>query len=172
MANIIRRTLATGNAKIYYQVENELEAVGTYYKDGEMHYVAAHPRLGLWLSTIAADNKLYPIGFVEWSNIKRIVVDQKNEHVFIVFYDYDKVIANSNFLLKTIHKSAFTHTFNNNGNEEKSIVLPLDLFSGNILPYLAQKVSLTQEEIERKGSVFWTIVYIAAITLIVLSIFL
>lgn len=172
MASFLRRKLATGKAKLYFQVENEFDAVGTYYTDAEMHYVAAHPRLGLWLSTIAADNKLYPIGFVEWNNIKRIVVDQKNENVFIVFYDYDKVIKNSNVLLKTIHKSAFTHTFNNNGVEEKSIVLPLDLFSGSILPYLAQKVSLTQEEIERKGSVFWTIVYIAAIALIVLSIFL
>lgn len=40
MSNLISRTLATRNSKIYYNVEKEFEAVGTLYTNSSMHYVA------------------------------------------------------------------------------------------------------------------------------------
>lgn len=39
MSNLISRTLATRNSKIYYNVEKEFEAVGTLYTNSSMHYV-------------------------------------------------------------------------------------------------------------------------------------
>ena len=54
MSNLISRTLATGNSKIYYNVEKEFEAVGTLYTNSSMHYVAAHPHpwiVDMWYDT-------------------------------------------------------------------------------------------------------------------------
>ena len=108
MANYIRKKLATGKSKLYYQLETEFEAVGTLFVNANMHYVAAHPQRGLWVSGMMANNNILPIGFVEWSNIKRIIVDDKNETVFIVVNDYDSIINNSDFFFRRFYKKLFT----------------------------------------------------------------
>ena len=168
MANFIQKTLATGNAKLYYQVEKEFVAVGTLYTNADMHYVAAHPQRGLWLSGIMGDNNILPIGFIEWTNIKRIIVDDKNERVFVVVNDYDSVVNNADFSFKKMYKKAFTHTFE--ATQEKSILLTLDLFSGNILPYLEQKCNVVHEEVDGAGSTALTIVYVVIIILVAIGV--
>lgn len=171
MSNFISRTLATGNSKLYYNVEKEFEAVGTFYTDSSMHYTASHPSLGLWLCGITQSNSPIPIGFVQWNNIKRIIVDSKNEQVFIVPYNYNEVINDADFQFRNIYKGAFTHTMSTEQGEEKSIKLPLDLFSGNILPYLQQRCTMVHEEIKGAGSIWPTVFIVGLIIIIAISLF-
>jgi hypothetical protein len=166
MSNFISRTLATGNSKHYYNVEKEFEAVGTFYTDSSMHYTASHPSLGLWLCGITQSNSPIPIGFVQWNNIKRIIVDNKNEQVFVVLYNYDEVINNADFQFRKIYKGAFTHTISSGQNEEKSVKLPLNLFSGNVLPCLQQRCTIVYEEVRGAESI-WPIVFIVGLFIII-----
>ena len=172
MGNIISRTFAIGISKTYYKVENEFEAVGTLYSNWSMHYVAAHPTSGLWLCAITQTNTPIPIGFVNWNNIKRIVVDDTNEQVFIVVNNYDEIINNADFEFRKIYKGAFTHTMKSEQNveQEKSFKLPLSLFSGNILPYLQQRCQLTHEEIKEATSIWPDVCVVVIFILIALSI--
>lgn len=173
MGNIISKTLAIGNSRTYYKVENEFEAVGTLYSNFSMHYVAAHPTMGLWLCGLTQSNAPIPIGFVNWNNIKRIIVDDTNEQVFIVVNNYDEVIKNADFEFRKIYKGAFTHTMESDKNvgQEKSLKLPLDLFSGNILPYLEQRCHLTHEEVKGATSIWPVVFSVLLIILVVLSFF-
>ena len=86
-----RTKITTGIVKKYYEVENEFDAVGTLFINWNMYYTAAHPTLGLWLCTNAMNVKAIVIGFIQWSNIKRVVVDKKSESVFIVVNDYESL---------------------------------------------------------------------------------
>ena len=171
MSNKIQRFFAVGIAKKYYKAEDEFEAIGTLYTPWSMHYVAAHPYLGLWLCGILGDNSPMTIGFVKWENIRKIIVDDTYEQVFIVLNDYDEVIRDSYFMFKRIYKVAFTHTFKSEGYEEKAIKLPLNLFSGNILPYLQQRCTLVRQEVENAGSI-WPYVRAGLVLVIIICMIL
>lgn len=166
----IAKALATGNSKIYYNVENEFDAVGTLYRNANMYYTAAHPTMGLWLCGITGDNQPIPIGFISWSNIDRIIVDDKNERVFIVPNNYDAVINNADFTFRKMYKGAFTHTMDSEMKigQDKAFILPKDLFSGNMLPYLQQKCTFEQKVVEGVSS-FWSYVYVALFILVLVG---
>ena len=82
----LHKILATRKAKIYYELENEFESVGTRFVNWDMHYTAAHAK-GLWLCGNVANNKPLIVGLVPWSNISRMIVDSKNERVYIEVKD-------------------------------------------------------------------------------------
>jgi len=164
MPKFITKALATGIAKDYYKVEKEFEAVGTLFTTWDMFYVAAHPQKGLWLCGILMNNKPIIIGFVDWKNLDRIIIDDKNENVFIVVNNYDVIVKNASFDFRKMYKSVFSHTMNSG---EKSFVLPKELFSGNIIPYLRGKCTIEYDEIEVKGSIFWTIITIVTVISII-----
>lgn len=163
-----REKISVGIAKRYYQVEDEFEAVGTLFVNYNMHYTAAHPTLGLWLCANTMDNKAIAIGFVQWSNIKRVVIDQKSERVFIVVKDYETAIKDADTMFRTLHKKAYTHKMSDTG--DLSIMLPLDLFSGSIIPYLVSKVLVEYKEEEVKTSIWMTILQIFVLSAIVLAV--
>lgn len=172
MANFITRATATGNSKTYYKVEDEFVATGTFFSDSGMYYVAAHPSLGLWICAQTGDNTPIPIGFVRWGNIERFVVDEEHSSVFVVLKNYDEVINNADFTFRKIYKGPFTHVMQD--TQEKSIKLPLSLFSGGILPYLQQRYTITAEKVKGVSN-FWSYVsiflYIFIFAMILLSIF-
>lgn len=164
MGNIISKALSTGIAKTYYNVEKELVATGTILKDTGMYYTAAHPKLGLWLCGITGNNNTVVIGFIDWDNINKIVVDKKNEFVFVVPKDFEKAIYNTDPTFKKIYKKAFTHKMSDTG--EMSFITPLDLWTGNILPYVSSVVPTEEKEEEVKTSIWLTIAWIFIIILI------
>jgi hypothetical protein len=160
MSNI-REKLALGNAKRYYQVETEFEAVGTFYTNGQMHYTAAHPTLGLWLSANTVNNQPIVIGFIQWSNIKRVVVDKKSESVFIVVNDYETAIRDSDKIFRTMYKKTYTHQMSDSG--DLALCLPLDLFTGNIIPYLESRHLVEYKTEKVKENIWLIILYIIAL---------
>lgn len=166
--SIISKALATGNSKTYYSVENEFVAHGTLFTNSDMFYVAAHPTLGLWVCGSTANNVPVTIGFVNWSNINRIIVDDKNDLVFIVVNNYDEVINNADLSFRKMYKGAFTHTMKSEekGVEEKALQLPKDLFSGNIIPYLQQRCNVSSQQVEGVSS-FWSWVYLIVIIIVI-----
>lgn len=166
MGNVISKALATGLAKTYYNVENELVATGTILRNTGMCYTAAHPKLGLWLCGITGNNSAVVIGFIDWDNIKKVVIDTKNENVFVVPKDFEKAVYKTDSYFRTVYKKAFTHKMSDTG--EMAFVTSMDLWTGNILPYVASVVPTEEREEEMKTS--WaTIAYIVAIILIALS---
>jgi len=169
MANFIREKLSTGNSKIYYQVENEFDVVGTLFTNWDMHYTAAHPTKGLWVCSHTLDNKPIVIGFIKWDNIKRIVVDEKNEAVFIILRDLDSVIENMDTLNK-IYKKSITHQMSDNG--EMSICLPTDIFSGGMLPYLSNRFPTEYKEEKIETSLIMTIIVYIVFILVAIAIIL
>lgn len=168
MANVVRKLLSTGNSKIYYQVENEFVAVGTLFTNWSIHYTAAHPQKGLWLCGHTLNNKPIIIGFVRWDNISRVVIDEKNENVFIVVKDYNEVIQNADFDFRKLYKKVYSHQMSD--TSEMSICLPLDIFSGGIIPYIERTMKTEYKEEEVQTSLFLTIVYILLIILFVIVI--
>ena len=164
MSNI-REKIATGNAKRYYQVETEFKAVGTFYTNGQMHYTAAHPTLGLWLSANTMDNKPIVIGFIQWSNIKKVVVNKQSESVFIVVNDYETAIRDSDKIFRMMYKKTYTHQMSDSG--DLALCLPLDLFTGNIIPYLESRNLVEYKEEKVKTNIWLTILYIIALCAII-----
>ena len=162
-----REKITTGITKRYYEVENEFEAVGTLFVNYNMHYSAAHPTLGLWLSANAMDNKAIVIGFIQWSNIKRVVVDEKSEILFVVVNDYESAIRDADSIFRKMYKKAYTHQMSDTG--DLSLMLPLDLFTGNILPYLESRNLVEYKEEKVKTNIWLTIIQIAVILMIVLG---
>ena len=116
-----------------------------------MYYTAAHPSLGLWLCGLAANNQIIVIGFVDWDNIARVVVDTKNEYVFIVPKDFEKAFRKTGFDFRKIYKKAFTHRMSDTG--EMAFLVRLDLCTGNILPYLSTRVPMEEKEEKVKTSI-------------------
>lgn len=135
MGKMISKMFATGISKIYYKVENEFVATGTLFTNFGMYYTAAHPALGLWMCGMAVDNNIIVIGFVDWANITRIVIDRKNENVFVVLKSYEEALVQVDKSFKMLYKKAYSHQMSDTG--EMAFVTPLDLWSGNILPYLS-----------------------------------
>jgi hypothetical protein len=162
-----RAKITTGITKRYYEVENEFEAVGTLFVNSNMHYSAAHPTLGLWLSANAMDNKAIVIGFIQWSNIKRVVVDEKSEILFVVVNDYESAIRDADSIFRKMYKKAYTHQMSDTG--DLSLMLPLDLFTGNIIPYLESRNIVEYKEEKVKTNIWLTIIQIAVILMIVLG---
>lgn len=165
MAKFIKKNLATGNLKVYYQNDNAFEAVGTLYRDDEIYYTAAHPTLGLWVCGHNAENTPIPIGFINWNNIKRIAMNESGT-VFIVVKNYQSVIDNADFTFRKMYKGAYTHQMNTG---EMAICIPTELCSGSILPYLQQRYPMEQVNEVHSGSTFWNIVAIVAFGLIILG---
>ncbi len=162
-----RAKIATGITKRYYEVENEFEAVGTLFVNNNMHYSAAHPTLGLWLCANAMDNNVIVIGFVQWSNIKRVVIDKKTETLFGVVNDYETAIRDARSMFRHMYKKAYTHQMSDTG--DLSLMLPLDLFTGNIVPYLESRNLVEYKEEKVKTSIWLTILYIVVLLLIILG---
>ena len=153
---IIAKTLATGVAKTYWDVEDEFVATGTsYYK--MYYYTAAHPSLGLWLCGMDDLNQpvMIFIGFIDWDNIARVVVNIKNECVFVVPKDFEKVFEKTDFLFRKIYKKAFTHRMSDTG--EMAFLVQLELCAGNILPYLSTRVPMEVREEKEKTSIWFTL---------------
>ena len=148
----LQKKLAKGNAKLYYEIENEFEAVGTFFTDWNMYYIAAHPK-GLWLSGITLDNTLVPIGLVPWDNILKMIIDSKNAMIYIVVKDFDSILSNADWQVRKIYKNSFLHKMLDTG--EMSICLEEDLFSGNILPYLKNKIPTEEKEVELSTTEKW-----------------
>ena len=163
-----REKITTGITKRYYEVENEFEAVGTLFVNYNMYYSAAHPTLGLWLCANAMDNKAIVIGFIQWSNIKRVVVDTKSELLFVVVNDYESAIRDAHSMFRKMYKKAYTHQMSDTG--DLSLMLPLDLFTGNILPYLESRNLVEYKEEKVKNNIWLTIIQIAVILLIALGV--
>lgn len=163
-----REKITTGITKRYYEVEDEFEAVGTLFVNSNMHYSAAHPTLGLWLSANAMDNKAIVIGFIQWSNIKRVVVDTKSEILFVVVNDYESAIRDAHSMFRKIYKKAYTHQMSDTG--DLSLMLPLDLFTGNIIPYLESRNLVEYKEEKVKTNIWLTILQIAALLIIILAV--
>lgn len=169
MINLTKK-LARGALKEYYRLEDTFEARGTLFTNWDMHYIAAAPNV-LWLSANMLNNKPLIIGFVQWTEINRIVVDQEQECVYIEFKDYDSMIEKTSSDFK-LYKKHFSHQMSDTGLI--AICLPLDLFSGNILPYLQEHLlmefklePLTEKEKVRNTII--TIILIIAFILIVLG---
>lgn len=163
-----REKISTGITKRYYEVEDEFEAVGTLFANNKMHYSAAHPTLGLWLCANAMDNNVIVIGFIQWSNIKRVVVDTKSETLFVVVNDYESAIRDAHSMFRKMYKKAYTHQMSDTG--DLSLMLPLDLFTGNILPYLESRNLVEYKEEKVKTNIWLTIIQIAALLMIALGI--
>ena len=163
----IREKLATGNAKRYYQVETEFDAVGTFFTNSQIHYTAAHPTLGLWLSANAINNQPIVIGFIEWSNIKRVVINNQSKSVFIVVNDYETAIRDADAIFRTMYKKTYTHQMSDTG--DLALCLPLDLFTGNIIPYLQSRQLVEYRTEKVKTSIWLTILYIIVIGIFVLA---
>ena len=163
-----RKNITTGVTKRYYEVEDEFEAVGTLFVNWNMHYSAAHPTLGLWLCANAMDNNAIVIGFIQWSNIKRVVVDTKSETLFVVVNDYESAIRDAHSMFRKMYKKAYTHQMSDTG--DLSLMLPLDLFTGNILPYLESRNLVEYKEEKVKTNIWLTIIQIAALLMIALGI--
>ena len=163
-----REKITTGITKRYYEVENEFEAVGTLFVNYNMYYSAAHPTLGLWLCANAMDNNAIVIGFIQWSNIKRVVVDTKSELLFVVVNDYESAIRDAHSMFRKMYKKAYTHQMSDTG--DLSLMLPLDLFTGNILPYLESRNLVEYKEEKVKNNIWLTIIQIAVILLIALGV--
>jgi len=163
-----REKITTGITKRYYEVENEFEAVGTLFVNWNMYYSAAHPTLGLWLCANAMDNNAIVIGFIQWSNIKRVVVDTKSELLFVVVNDYESAIRDAHSMFRKMYKKAYTHQMSDTG--DLSLMLPLDLFTGNILPYLESRNLVEYKEEKVKTNIWLTIIQIAVILMIALGV--
>ena len=163
-----REKITTGITKRYYEVEDEFEAVGTLFVNYNMYYSAAHPTLGLWLCANAMDNNALVIGFIQWSNIKRVVVDTKSELLFVVVNDYESAIRDAHSMFRKMYKKAYTHQMSDTG--DLSLMLPLDLFTGNILPYLESRNLVEYKEEKVKTNIWLTIIQIAVILLIALGV--
>lgn len=163
-----REKISTGITKRYYEVEDEFEAVGTLFVNYNMHYSAAHPTLGLWLCANAMDNNAIVIGFIQWSNIKRVVVDTKSETLFVVVNDYESAIRDAHSMFRKMYKKAYTHQMSDTG--DLSLMLPLDLFTGNILPYLESRNLVEYKEEKVKTNIWLTIIQIAALLMIALGV--
>ena len=163
-----REKITIGITKRYYEVENEFEAVGTLFVNYNMYYSAAHPTLGLWLCANAMDNNAIVIGFIQWSNIKRVVVDTKSELLFVVVNDYESAIRDAHSMFRKMYKKAYTHQMSDTG--DLSLMLPLDLFTGNILPYLESRNLVEYKEEKVKTNIWLTIIQIAVILLIALGV--
>ena len=163
-----RAKITTGITKRYYEVENEFEAVGTLFVNDNMYYSAAHPTLGLWLCANAMDNNALVIGFIQWSNIKRVVVDTKSELLFVVVNDYESAIRDAHSMFRKMYKKAYTHQMSDTG--DLSLMLPLDLFTGNILPYLESRNIVEYKEEKVKTNIWLTIIQIAVILMIALGV--
>lgn len=154
---IIQEKLATGNAKIYYDVVKEFEAVGAIFTNWDLHYTAAHPQKGLWLCGNKGNNVPIVIGFVRWENISRIVVDNEHETVFVVMYNQDEVLDKADFEFKKLYKKAFLHQMSDTG--EMSICLPIDLFSEALLNYLNKKIHVEFKKEDVKSSIWMNLLY-------------
>ena len=163
-----RAKIASGITKRYYEVENEFEAVGTLFVNNNMHYSAAHPTLGLWLCANAMDNNVIVIGFVQWSNIKRVVIDKKTETLFVVVNDYETAIRDAHSMFRHMYKKAYTHQMSDTG--DLSLMLPLDLFTGNIVPYLESRNLVEYKEEKVKTSIWLTILQIVGLLLIIFAV--
>lgn len=163
-----REKITTGITKRYYEVEDEFEAVGTLFVNSNMHYSAAHPTLGLWLCANTMDNRTIVIGFIQWSNIKRVVVDTKSEILFVVVNDYESAIRDAHSMFRKIYKKAYTHQMSDTG--DLSLMLPLDLFTGNIIPYLESRNLVEYKEEKVKTNIWLTILQIAALLIIILAV--
>ena len=163
-----RTKITTGIVKKYYEVENEFDAVGTLFINWNMYYTAAHPTLGLWLCTNAMNDKPIVIGFIQCSNIKRVVVDKKSESVFIVVNDYESAIRDAHSMFRNMYKKAYTHQMSDSG--DLALVLPLDLFTGNMIPYLDSRNIVEYKEEEVKTSIWLTILQIAAILMVIFGV--
>lgn len=148
MANSIRKHLATGIAKEYYNAAEGFEAVGTVFVNANMHYSAAHPQFGLWLCANVMNNQPIIIGFIPWNNIRRIAYSTNSDVIMIVPKDYDSVLANSSYAYRNLYHKTYEHIMSDTG--EIAICLPKDLFTGNILPYLQDKfgVQLINEKVK------------------------
>lgn len=169
----LHKTLATGKAKIYYELKDEFESVGTRFVNWDMHYTAAHAK-GLWLCGNVANNKPLIVGLVPWSNISRMIVDSKNERVYIEVKDLQSIIDNASTDFK-LYKKSFTHPMSD--TSQMAIALPIDLFSGNILYYLQNRIptEVREEKLtdsEKLRSTIFTIIGIVAIVLVIASYFM
>lgn len=163
-----REKITTGITKRYYEVEDEFDAVGTLFVNSNMYYSAAHPTLGLWLCANAMDNNVIVIGFIQWSNIKRVVVDTKSEVLFVVVNDYESAIRDAHSMFRTMYKKAYTHQMSDTG--DLSLMLPLDLFTGNIVPYLESRNLVEYKKEKVKTNIWLIIIQIVVILIIVLGI--
>ena len=160
--------ITTCIVKKYYEVENDFVAVGTLFINWNTYYTAAHPTLGLWLCTNAMNDKPIVIGFIQWSNIKRVVVDKKSESVFIVVNDYESAIRDAHSMFRNMYKKTYTHQMSDSG--DLALVLPLDLFTGNMIPYLDSRNIVEYKEEEVITSRWLTILQIAIILMVIFGI--
>lgn len=152
MSKLKQETLASGVFKTYYNVKNEFVAVGTFLTDRAMYYTAAHPTKGLWISGIAGNNDIMPIGFIDWANINRIVIDRDGEYVFVVPHDFNSAFSQMSVTFRKVYKKAWTHKMSDTG--EMAFVLPLYLWSGNIISYLENFTNVIYQS-EKVHVSFW-----------------
>ncbi len=166
----LRKFVTTGKNKMYYEIKDEFNAVGTCFVNWDMYYTAAHPD-GLWLCGIVSDNSPIIIGLIPWSKISRMIVDTKNEQVYIEVSDPTL----TNEISLKMYRNAFTHQMSDTG--KMSFSIPMNLFSANLLDYIQKMVSTEvreeqQTDSEKTRSTIYTILMIIALGLVLIGSFL
>lgn len=173
MATALQKKLATGKAKEYYQMEDSFEAWGTRFVNWDMHYTAAGPQ-GVWLCGNVLNNTPIIIGLVDWDNINRMVVDKDEECVYIELKQYETLLEKTSKEFKNIYKKDFVHPMSDTGL--MALCLPMDLFSGNILYYLQNRVPTEfkaepKTGSEKKRGIIQTIVLVVILLVVVVCFF-
>lgn len=166
----IRKFTATGKNKMYYEIKDAFNAVGTCFVNWDMYYTAAHPN-GLWLCGIVSDNTPIVIGLIPWNKISRMVVDTKNERVYVEVSDPTLI----NEISSKMYRNAFTHQMSDTG--KMSFSIPMNLFSANLLDYIQRMIPTeVREELltdsEKTRSTIYTILAIIALALVLIGSFL
>lgn len=169
--NALQKKLATGLLKKYANAEDDFTAFGTRFVGGyDMYYTAANEQQ-VWLCAHMGDNKPLPICLLDIKHVKRIVVDRERETAYFEIDNYEQILSEAGVTFR-MYKKLYTHRMADNG--AMSISVSLELLSGNILPFLSERIpmeireeAITKEE-ERRSN-FWNILYILVIALIFIS---
>lgn len=166
----LRKFIATGKNKMYYEIKDEFNALGACFVNWDMYYTAAHPN-GLWLCGIVSDNTPIVIGLIPWNKISRMVVDTKNERVYVEVNDPTL----TNEISPKMYRNAFTHQMSDTG--KMSFSIPMNLFSANLLDYIQRMIptEVREEQLtdsEKTRSTIYAIIAIIALALVLIGSFL
>ena len=139
--------LETKEKKEYNAAKDEFVAVGSYNKIKDMYCAAAHPRKGLWICSFGGKADLpFPIGFIAWDDIDRIVVDKTNDRVFVVPKDFcTKNYSLDYRLCLLLARDFHMHRMSDTG--EKALMLPYRGWDGNgFVQYISSVVPTEERE--------------------------
>lgn len=99
----------------------------TLFKTYEVYGVN---KLGLWLWMTY---NTPPLGFFEWAWIKEILISQKDEAIYIVMYDMDKIVEEVILCNQWLFKKMCVCT---QANGEKAIGLAQNIDTNRVIQYI------------------------------------